>query len=93
MGALGAFAWCFPDSDRSLWDRPPCDFQWHERFFGLVRADGTIKPMGRAVQQFAKSKPTIQAPEKTVTLPVSPDEFYKNPQLYLKGMYEAFGTM
>src|ERR1043165_7357134 len=90
VGALGAFAWCFPDYDRALWNLPPCDFQWHERFFGLVRANGTIKPMGRAVQTFARSKPTIQAPEKTVTLPVSPDEFYMNPQLYLKGMYEAF---
>jgi len=90
VGALGAFAWCFPDYDRSLWNLPPCDFQWHERFFGLVRADGRIKPMGKAVQDFARTNPVVQAAERTVMLPDSGDEFYKNPELYLKDLYEKF---
>ena len=93
VGALGAFAWCFPDYDRKLWNRPPCDFQWHERFFGLVRADGSMKAMGRAMRDFSRTKPKVQAPERTVTMPVSADEFYKNPRAFLPGMYKDYGKL
>jgi endo-1,4-beta-mannosidase len=44
VGSLGAFAWCFSDYDPSLWNEPPCDLQVHERFFGLLRPDGSLKP-------------------------------------------------
>ncbi|HYG74390.1 MAG TPA: glycoside hydrolase family 2 TIM barrel-domain containing protein [Planctomycetota bacterium] len=92
-GALGAFAWCFPDYARELWDRPPCDFQWHERFFGLVRANGSVKPMGKVVQEFARTQPKVCAPEKTVKLAISADEYYRNPQAHLPALYRAFGTV
>src|SRR4051794_40899704 len=91
MGCLGAFAWCFPDYDQSLWDRPPCDFQAFERFFGLYRPDGSIKPMGKAVADFAKANPVVKPPKKTVPLPVPPDEYYRDPGKHLRGMYERFG--
>jgi len=91
-GALGAFAWCFPDYPRFLWDKPPCDFQWHERFFGLIRADGSIKPMGRALQEFAQSNPKIQAPERIVRLNMTADAFYADPQKHLPGLYKEFGA-
>lgn len=93
VGALGAFAWCFGDYHRSLWDKPPCDFVEHERWFGLFRADGSLKPMGQAVADFAKSRPKVMAPERTVRMPVSADEYYRNPAKYRPGMYEAFGRM
>jgi len=94
MGCLGAFAWCFPDYHQSLWDRPPCDFQAFERFFGLFRPDGSIKPMGKVVSDFAKSKPTVApSAEKAVPLPVPPDEYYRDPWKHLRGMYERFGAM
>ncbi len=93
MGALGAFCWCFPDYDKSLWDRPPCDLQHYERFFGLWRADGTLKPMGKAVGDFIKTQPRVQPAEKVVTLPVSADEYYRNAGKYGKALYEAFGTL
>ena len=93
MGCLGAFAWCFPDYDKSLWDRPPCDFQAFERFFGLFRPDGSVKPMGKAVANFAKTRPTIGAAEKTVPLLVPPDEYYRDPWKQLREMYERFGMM
>lgn len=93
MGCLGAFCWCFPDYDRSLWDRPPCDFQSFERFFGLFRPDGSIKPMGKVVADFARSRPTVQSAERTVPLPVPPDEYYKDPWKHLRRMYERFGTL
>ena len=93
VGALGAFCWCFPDYHNSLWDKPPCDFQQHERFFGLWRPDGSLKPMGRAVQQFAKTKPTVRAAEKVVRLPVSPTTYYLDPGRYTRPMYEQFGKL
>ncbi|HET6251880.1 MAG TPA: hypothetical protein VFE47_29615 [Tepidisphaeraceae bacterium] len=93
IGALGAFCWCFPDYDPKLWDRPPCDRYVHERFFGLWRSDGTLKPMGKVVADFIKTRPTIRAAEKAVELPVSADVFYRDPGKYNRGMYEEFGMM
>ncbi|HWE04060.1 MAG TPA: hypothetical protein VG326_16765 [Tepidisphaeraceae bacterium] len=93
MGALGAFCWCFPDYDSSLWNRPPCDLQLYERFFGLWRADGSLKPMGKAVGDFIKTGPRVQEAERTVTLAVSADAFYKDPAAYNRMMYERFGKM
>jgi hypothetical protein len=92
MGCLGAFAWCFPDYHQSLWDRPPCDFQAFERFFGLYRPDGSIKPMGKVVSEFAKGKPTVApSAEKTVPLPVPPDEYYRDPWKLLRGCTSGSG--
>lgn len=93
VGALGAFAWCFGDYDPKLWDKPPCDYVLHERFFGLFRADGTRKPMAEAVAEFARTEPTVQAAEKTVLLPVAADVYYQSPQTYQPLLYERFGRM
>lgn len=93
VGGLGAFAWCFPDYHQSLWGWPPCDFQAHERFFGLWRPDGSLKPMGKAVADFARGKPTVRRAERTVALPVSADEYYREPGRYTGEMYEAFGRL
>jgi hypothetical protein len=89
-GCLGAFAWCFGDYGEDLWDRPPCDLQEHERFFGLYRADGTVKPMGAAVRDFAATSPTVRQPERELTLPMTPDAFYAEPARHLPGLYEAW---
>ena len=93
MGCLGAFCWCFPDYDPKLWDRPPCDLQPFERFFGLYRADGSLKPMGKVVRDFARSSPTVRSAERTVPLPVSADDYYREPGKHLPGMYERFGRL
>ena len=90
VGALGAFCWCFPDYHESLWDRPPCDFQAHERWFGLWRPDGSLKPMGKVVGGLREvERPTVREPEKTVKLPVSPDEYYREPSRYMPGAVRA----
>ncbi len=93
VGGLGAFAWCFADYIPELWDRPPCDFFIHERSFGLFRADGSLKPVGEAVGEFAKTRPTIRDPERTITLPISPDAYYQDPAEFLRPLYENFGTL
>ena len=49
--------------------------------------------MGKAVERFAKSRPTVRVPEKSVRLPVSADEYYREPAKYTKPLYEPFGAM
>ena len=88
-GALGAFAWCFGDYAPELWDRPPCDLQKHERFFGLYRADGTLKPMGHAVRRFAATSPTVQETRPFV-LGMSADAFYADPRSHLPSLYARY---
>jgi hypothetical protein len=49
--------------------------------------------MGKVVAQFAKARPTVRPPEKTVTLPVTPDEYYREPSRYLPSLYAQFGKL
>jgi endo-1,4-beta-mannosidase len=60
VGALGAMLWCFADYVPELYHRPPCDEAWHERFFGLVRPDGSLKPHAAIIKRFAATKPSMQ---------------------------------
>ncbi len=77
VGATGALVWCFADYHESLWDQPPCDHAWHERFFGLVRPDGSLKPHAEVLQRFAASQPTVlEQPTRTLELDITPDEYY-----------------
>ena len=82
VGATGAFMWCFADYHPDLWDRPPCDDGGakHERHFGLVRPDGSLKPHAEVIRRFAATAPTVEAPVKTVTLDVTPDQYYEDPE-------------
>ena len=89
-GALGAFAWCFGDYAEALWDRPPCDLQVHERFFGLYRADGTLKPMGALVREFAARAPVIRTPERALELGMTADAFYADPEAHLPDLYRRW---
>lgn len=93
VGAVGAFCWCFPDYDPAIWNRPPCDFQPFERFFGLWRPDGTLKPAGKVVRDFAKARHVVRPAEKTVTLPGTADEYYRDPWNVQKKLYEGWGTV
>ena len=89
-GALGAFSWCFGDYAPELWDRPPCDLQKHERFFGLYRADGTLKPMGEVVRRFAAARPVVLEPLRPFELGMSADAFYVDPPRHLPGLYARY---
>ncbi len=52
-GALGAFWWCWADYDLALASLPPFDRAPHELRFGIVRSDGTEKPVAAMLAQFA----------------------------------------
>jgi endo-1,4-beta-mannosidase len=94
--ALGAFAWIFSDYDPILWNKPPFDTHRHERFFGLTRYDGTVKPSGEAMRAFARRIAAQGVPPHTVKpLTLTVDEWYRDPagnfyklfQQWQKGKY------
>jgi endo-1,4-beta-mannosidase len=92
VGSTGAFLWCFADYASELWDRPPCEDSGarHERHFGLVRPDGTLKPHAEALKAFAATNPEVIAPKRAVVLDVDPDEYYENPAGHARRLYESF---
>lgn len=92
VGSTGALLWCYADYSEDLWDRPPCDEHGakHERHFGLVRPDGSLKPHTEVIRRFAETKPTVQPAQRTVTLGITPDEYYQNPEQHAERLYQDY---
>lgn len=91
VGATGALLWCFADYHPSLWDRPPCDEARHERHFGLVRPDGSLKPHAEAIRRFARASPRVlREPRHTVALDVGRDEYYAAPAEHARRLYARY---
>ncbi len=79
-GALGACGWMFSDYDPALWRRPPFDILEHERFFGLTRYDGSVKPAGEAMRAFAERAAAGDLPARSVgPLRLDVDAWYRQP--------------
>ncbi len=90
VGATGAVLWCFADYVPELWDRPPCKESIHERFFGLVRPDGSVKPHAEVIRRFAAMQPEVKPARRQVTLDVSADEYYLDPIGNAMRLYESY---
>jgi len=90
VGSPGAMLWCFADYDPKLYDRPFCSEWKHERHFGLVRPDGSLKPHAVALRRFAETHPQTQQPSRVLTLDLTPDEYYASPLEHLKALYSRF---
>lgn len=91
VGATGAFVWCYADYAPELWDRPPCDEARHERFFGLVRPDGSLKPHAEVIRRFAASRPVVRTePSRRVHLDLSPDDYYADPIGNITRLYQRY---
>lgn len=89
-GTLGAITWCFADYSEDLWDRPPCDAQKHERFFGLVRPDGSLKPHAEVIKQFAQTRPVVQPIPAWAQLNVPAESFYADPNANVRKIYTDY---
>jgi endo-1,4-beta-mannosidase len=61
-GALGAFWWCWADYDPALAKLPPFDQAPHELRFGVVRSDGTPKPVASVLAEFARERRDVVEP-------------------------------
>ena len=91
VGARGALLWCYADYSPELHDRPPCDEAHHERFFGLVRPDGTLKSHTRVISEFAATKAQVKTGQKpAVVLDVEPEQYYHAPVEHIKRLYRRF---
>ena len=61
-GALGAFWWCWADYDPALATLPPFDLAPHELRFGIVRSDGSFKPVAQTLAEIAREGRTVVEP-------------------------------
>lgn len=90
-GATGAMIWCFADYVPELWDVPPCDEARHERFFGMVRPDGSLKPHAKVMRDFAATKPQVKPLPEYAKMSVDPDAFYGNPGKHEEELTRLYG--
>ncbi len=90
VGATGAMLWCYADYVPELWELPPCKESKHERFFGLVRPDGSVKPHAEVIKAFAATRPTVQPATRTVTLDVTQEQFYEAPDQHTIRLYGEY---
>ena len=90
VGATGAMLWCFADYAEALWDRPPCDEAQHERFFGLVRPDGSLKPHAEVLRAFAARRERVRPARRRVGLDVEPEAYYRDPGGHLRRLFRDF---
>lgn len=91
VGALGSLLWCFADYAQALWDRPPLKESKHERFFGLVRPDGSLKPHAHVLKEFAATRPRVKATGyRTVELDIAPEEYYRAPVRHFQRLYRDY---
>lgn len=95
VGATGAMVWCFADYAPELWDRPPCAESRHERFFGLVRPDGSLKPHAEVIRRFVATNPTVQPLSDPATrtldlaaIGLTPDDYYADPDRHIQHLYQ-----
>lgn len=88
-GASGAFAWMFSDYDPVLWGKPPFNTHDHERFFGLTRYDGTVKPSGKAMSAFADRIASDGLPPRTIMpLRLDVNEWYAAPLVHFNRLLQ-----
>jgi endo-1,4-beta-mannosidase len=91
VGSTGAMLWCFADYVEDLWDQPPCLESRHERFFGLVRRDGSLKPHAEVIRRFAATGPVVnEQPARQVILDISAEEYYSAPGQHIVRLYEQY---
>ncbi|HTU80864.1 MAG TPA: beta-galactosidase [Candidatus Acidoferrales bacterium] len=88
-GALGALWWCWADYAASLAHVPPFDRAPHEMHFGIVRADGTFKPVAHALQRIARQQRSVAAPPSYSPIAGEQDYYASLPRGIFTG-YERY---
>jgi hypothetical protein len=94
VGAVGALVGNYSDFDAGLFETPPFDTHVQERYRGLWRADGTLKPHGQVIRQFAETNPAIQdPPTRRAHVEMSVNAFYDNPLVHCQRLFRNFSTV
>jgi hypothetical protein len=92
-GAIGTLVGNYADFDASLFGTPPFDICVSERYRGLWRSDGSLKPHGRVIKEFAETNPSIQVPPlRRARVDVSLDTYYKDPLTHCRRIFEDFSV-
>jgi endo-1,4-beta-mannosidase len=95
-GAAGAYAWCYADYDPRLFDRPPFTAAVRERTFGLVRADGSEKPVTAVLRRFrgrrdgGELKTSHNTSGVSGVLDVTTADYYRSPSTHFKRLYDRW---
>ena len=87
IGTIGAMWWCWADYDLALAHLPPFDRAPHELRFGMIRADGSEKPVARTLARIAAEQWQVRT-----TLPPIVDEasFYASLPGGIDALYRRY---
>ncbi len=88
-GALGAFWWCWADYVPALCEWPPCDCAPHELNFGLIRDDGSEKPVAGVLKAFSDENRHAIAPPPPI---VDPNSWLEALPGGVKAAYDAYAS-
>ncbi len=86
-GTIGALWWCWSDYDPSLADLPPFDRAPHELRFGMIRADGSEKPVARALAAFAAENRQVLPEPPPI---IGEDAFYASLPQGIHALYRDY---
>lgn len=87
-GRLGAYFWCWADYASSLHADPPFDRATHELSFGIIRSDGSEKPVATALAAFAREKREV-VPARDMPM-ISSTYYYRTLPTSTKTLFDAF---
>jgi hypothetical protein len=87
-GRLGAYWWCWADYADELRAQPPFDRAPHERTYGIVRSDGSAKPVAAALAAFAARRLDVTEPRDMPM--IASNYYYRTLPVSAKTLYDAF---
>lgn len=88
-GMIGALGWCFADYHPQLYDQPPLQENCHERYFGLTRWDGSVKPALKTLGAWT-DKPRCPQELPAWLKNENPDCFYDDPTGNLQRWFKDY---
>jgi hypothetical protein len=87
-GRLGAYWWCWSDYGDELANTPPFDRAPHERTYGIIRADGSEKPVAAALAAFARQRREV-VPSNDMPM-IAGEYYYRTLPTSTSTVYAAF---
>jgi hypothetical protein len=87
-GRLGADWWCWADYPEELAAAPPFDRAPHARSCGIIRTDGSEKPVATALAAFARQARTVREPHDMPM--IASAYYYRTLPTSTTTLYEAF---